>query len=136
MVNVRPFSPDDVALLNAPIDAFWTPGYVRQLMAQPAISIVADMPIACAGIARTATHSGMLWSILSPASAPHMLALTRIARRFLAASCLTRIEATAVAGFDPGCRWLELIGFTKETPKPMRHYSPDGKDHYLYAWVR
>jgi hypothetical protein len=37
------------------------------------------------------------------------------------------------AGFGAGCRWAELLGFSLETPEPMKKYLPNGRDAYLYA---
>lgn len=45
-----------------------------------------------------------------------------------------RIEASAVAGFGPGCRFLEHLGFRREGF--MNEFAPDGADHILYARIK
>jgi RimJ/RimL family protein N-acetyltransferase len=42
-----------------------------------------------------------------------------------------RIETTVDAGFDAGHRWVRALGFVPEGL--MRGYSPEGRDHVLYA---
>lgn len=91
--------------------------------------------IACGGIARTNGY-GTLWGYIAADSLRSFVSLDRVVRRLLASCELQRVEATVVADFINGCRWLELLGFTLETPTPMRKYGLNGEDHFLYAWVR
>lgn len=44
-----------------------------------------------------------------------------------------RIETSVDAAFDAGHRWVRALGFAPEGL--MRSYSPDGRDHVLYARV-
>jgi hypothetical protein len=95
--------------------------------------------LGCIGIMPIWPGRGTVWAVLDydrikPA---HMLALTRIGRKYLTElSPFRRIEATVVADFAAGIKWLELLGFKKETPEPMQAYGPNGEAHYLYALVK
>lgn len=89
--------------------------------------------LACAGIARTAFRGGYLWAFVAQDAGRHMVKLDRCMRRFLDAVKITRIEATVEAGFSPGCRWLEILGFEYEGL--MKKYGPSGDDHLRYARV-
>jgi len=127
--------------------------HVRQLRAQPAqvrelnadtlatpygqawTAMVADVPMACAGIVEVWTGRSYCWALLSADVGPHLLALTRAIRSRLAALPLRRVEMAVDAGFAPGCRWAEMLGFVRETPRPMRSYLPNGRDAWLYARV-
>ena len=37
------------------------------------------------------------------------------------------------AAFPQAIRWACMLGFTCETPEPMRRYTPDGRDAYLFS---
>lgn len=93
----------------------------------------APTPIACAGLAELWPGTAEAWALTSHQVARHGLAFHRAARRMLPAMArrlgLTRIQATVLADFGPGIRWLEGLGFTRETPRPMRRYV--GDDAYL-----
>lgn len=66
----------------------------------------------------------------------HFLAIDRAVRRFLRDCPYRRVEAHVDVNFPAGMRWLELLGFERETERPMRKFSPDGRDCHLYARVR
>jgi RimJ/RimL family protein N-acetyltransferase len=44
-----------------------------------------------------------------------------------------RVETSVDAAFDAGHRWVRALGFAPEGL--MRCYSPDGRDHVLYARI-
>lgn len=66
----------------------------------------------------------------------HFVSIDRAVRRFLAASTYRRIEAHVDANFAAGLRWIEMLGFERETARPMRSFTPDGRDCHLYARIR
>ena len=75
-----------------------------------------------------------LWAVLSDRASQHMLALTRIAERFLDTQPYRRIEASSEEDFPAGCRWLELLGFKFEGRMPG--YGDRGETHLRYGLVR
>lgn len=87
--------------------------------------------IGCAGIFETGLGSGSLWAIAARDSGRHFVTLVRAVQRLITLVPLRRLEATVERGFTPGCRALELLGFTCEGL--MKKYGPDGKDHLRYA---
>jgi hypothetical protein len=90
--------------------------------------------VACAGMVSLLPHCGTLWAVLAQDAGRSMLWIHRAVTRFLEMQTVQRLEATVLEGFDPGCRWLELLGFTYEGR--MRAYGPDGSTHLRYARVR
>lgn len=89
--------------------------------------------IACAGVAPSGLGSATLWGFISAGAKPYFVRLHRSAERMLRLRPFRRIEASSEVDFEPGCRWLELLGF--EAEGVMRAYGPDGKDHMRYAWL-
>lgn len=65
-----------------------------------------------------------------------MVALTRAVRRVLDAPGYKRLEMCVDAEHPAAIRWAELLGFERETPKPMRAFTPAGRAAYLYGRVR
>lgn len=91
--------------------------------------------IFAAGVNEYWTNSGVAWALFSKGNmVPYMLSIHRAVNKFLEESCLQRIEATVVKGFEPGHRWVEMLGF--EVEGYMRKYDPDGRDHLLYARIK
>lgn len=87
--------------------------------------------LGCAGIIDSGMGTGLLWALASKDSGAHFVALIRAVRRLISLHPLRRLEATVELGFRPGCRALELLGFTCEGL--MKKYGPDGKHHLRYA---
>ena len=90
-------------------------------------TVVTDRIICCSGLIPT-THGAHLWAVIAK-DAP-MIVLHKIALRALGVYRL-RISATVEAGFGPGCRWLEMLGF--ERVAIATECGHDGGDHYVYA---
>jgi hypothetical protein len=90
--------------------------------------------IACGGLVPQWANRSLAWAYLSADAGRHMVAITRIVRRFLAVAGVRRVEAHATWG--AACRWLDLLGFRCETPEPMPGFLPDGTPAWLYARVR
>jgi hypothetical protein len=85
------------------------------------------------GIAMTGYTGAVLWGFVGTDCGKRMLQVHRAVKRFVDAVQVRRIEATVLAGFKPGCRWMDLLGFEREGL--MRCYGPDGADYYRYAKV-
>lgn len=139
-MNVRPFRIEDLSRIRLQrgqlsMVSIVTPDYARALIAAgPSISVERRGEIlGCAGIGIHNGGSGILWSVISEVAGPHFIRLDRIARRFISSIHLRRLEATVEKGFEPGCRWLDLMGFHFEGV--MRCYGPGGEDHLRYARI-
>jgi hypothetical protein len=46
-----------------------------------------------------------------------------------------RLEMAVDAEFTAGLRWARMLGFTCETPEPMKAYTPAGRACYQFARV-
>lgn len=66
--------------------------------------------VACGGVVETELGAH-LWAVLAR-EAP-MLVVHRAVRRFLSLFAAIDLHATVEAGFAPGCRWLEMLGFMR-----------------------
>lgn len=92
---------------------------------------------ACAGFLLPWPGRAVAWSLFGIVAAGEWAPIYRRCARMIRSAeraGLRRIEAQADAGFRPACRFLEALGFTPEGL--MRAWSPDGRDHWLYARVR
>jgi len=96
----------------------------------------AARPLACAGLAELWSGAAEAWALTSPLVETHALGFHRAATRMLPAMAsqlgLVRIQATVLADHGQGRRWLERLGFVRETIEPMRRYV-GGDDYHLYA---
>ncbi len=90
-------------------------------------TVCTDRIICCSGLIPT-TLGAHLWAVIAK-DAP-MIVLHKIALRAFGVYRL-RISATVEAGFLPGCRWLEMLGFERVAIAPKCGH--DGGDHYVYA---
>lgn len=92
--------------------------------------------IACGGCAEVWQGRAVVWALISKDAGRYMVQIHRAVRGFLMASQYRRIEAWVDVGFAPGERWLEMLGFTKETPEPMQGFRPDGGACFLFSRVK
>jgi hypothetical protein len=90
---------------------------------------------AVAGILPQWEGRAIAWALIAYNAGPHMLRITREIRKFLNGCGFERIEASVDALFPAAARWVEMLGFERETPEPMRRYGPTGRPAYLYARV-
>jgi hypothetical protein len=90
-------------------------------------------PVACAGFRDIWEGRAETWAILSPDAVPVALRLTRAVRRALLLHPAERIEATVVAGFAPGLRWVEALGFEPEGVRKRYH---QGRDHLAFVLLK
>lgn len=114
------------------------PGYAAMLTAGgPCFTAEHDgRVIACAGVVEVWPGRGMAWALVGEGAGRAMLAIHRAVSGFLIQAPYRRIEATVDAGFDAAQRWIEMLGFTCETPNGMRGFNPDGSDSFLYSRVK
>jgi len=140
-VKIIPFHPShlwQIRLQSAQVIALGeiTPAYAEVLAASgPALTAVeGGLVLGSCGIASTQYTGGILWGFVGADCGPRMLKVHRAVARFIECSRQRRIEATVIAGFEPGCRWMKLLGF--EFEGVMRKYGSDGSDYLRYAKVR
>lgn len=92
-------------------------------------------PIAICGVIKQWEGRAVAWGLIGYNAGPHFVRITREVRRFLDTCRIRRIEASADARFPQSIRWLEMLGFKRETPEPMEGYGYDGRPCYLYSRV-
>ena len=99
-------------------------------------AMAGDTVVGCAGTAEIWQGRSVAWALISREAGRHMVAIHRAVAGYLSAAKCRRIEAWVDEGFGPGMRWLELLGFTCETPLPMRGFRPDGGACLLFSKVK
>ena len=133
---VVPFAHEHLAQIN--VQPAQRAGYeaASPLLNGPAYTALVDgKPVACAGVVEMWPQRGYAWALLDRDAGRHLLTLTREIRARLDGLGFRRIEIAVDAGFAAGVRWARMLGFTCETPSPMRAFTPEGRDCYLFARV-
>ena len=145
MLEVRAFSPDDIIDFQ-PQPAQRAYGDWRDMVLAAASCGPAwsgrwhGRMVGAAGVAMAWPGRGNAWCILADHIPPAAwIGLHRAAKRGLAGmlgpnALFRRIEAEAATAFDPGRRWLRMLGFDRECT--ARGYGPAGEDFERYAMVR
>lgn len=153
MLTLTNMEAGDLATINPQSEDISVPGYTRASYERwlmdggPAFTVKAgDFTVGCLGVVEQWDGRWMAWAVLDKASGPFMLGLTRLAHRFyakfLADPGNRRIEAYVDEAFEPGMRWVELLGFELESrhpdgrPRAMRNFYQNGNAAYLYARTR
>ena len=97
--------------------------------------------IGCAGMFVQWKGVGHAWVVISSEMVSTMHykkwfhgCVRNLLRHVCAANDLRRVEAVVRADSERNIRWVEALGFSRETPHPMKHYRPDG-DYYLYSLI-
>ena len=94
-----------------------------------------DVPFLCGGVVEYWPGRGEAWAVFDPQCRNVFLSLHHIAKRFIEACPVRRIEAAVELDFQQGHRWVLALGFTLETPK-ARAFLPNAKDCSIYARVK
>jgi hypothetical protein len=130
---VRPFNPDDFLAIELQSQQEYLRQYLNrtyfEALTANAITVIADdRIIAIAGV-KLENDIGQLWCFLSVHAARHMVAVHRIAARLIE-TYSERLIATTEEDFQPGERWLEMLGF--EFLEVAEHFGPDNRHHKVY----
>lgn len=140
-MTVLPFVPDHLrALKLQPMQRWCAPLLTDDLLdsledLDGYTGMVDGVPVVCAGVAPLWGGRYMAWSFLSEAAGPHMLKITRRVRAYLDLRNFRRVEAYVDEDFEAGHRWMEALGFVRETPGVMEKFLPSGRGQVLYARV-
>lgn len=92
--------------------------------------------LACAVLIGLGDGRAAVLAFIGADAGPHIVTVFRVADRMFDMSAYRRIEATVLAGFAAGMRWMGLLRFELETPKGMRKFGPGGETYLLYARIR
>lgn len=139
MTSLVPFEPDHLDRLDIQDAQRGTfpagdPAYALSLIkAGPCWSVfVGDSVVACGGLCIQWEGRGVAWAIISK-GAP-LVPVTRSVLHVLNQHGIPRrVECFVDVSFREGVRWAEMLGFQREGL--MRAFSPDGRDHLLFARV-
>lgn len=92
--------------------------------------------LACAILVELGDGRAAVLAFIGADAGPHMTTVFRVADRMFDMSAHRRIEATVLADFAAGARWMRLLHFELETPNGMKKFGPRGETYLLYARVR
>lgn len=93
--------------------------------------------VGAAGVLPQWSGRAYAWAIFGRVPDPAWLPITRKARQILDQAHgrgIVRIDTTVDAGFKRGRDWMKLLGFRAEAL--LEAYSPEGRDHIMYARIR
>lgn len=89
----------------------------------------------CGGFVEYWENRGELWAMVAQDCKREFVGMHKIVERFVEMVPHRRIEAVVAYDFNPGHRWMRLLGFSVEAQK-LRNYWPGGGDATLYSKVR
>lgn len=92
---------------------------------------VDDMTVACGGAVEVWPGRHNAWCYMTDPAMRHIRGITGKAREVLALP-KGRIECTVRVDFEPGHKWMKILGFEVETPL-LKAYGPYGEDHTGYV---
>jgi RimJ/RimL family protein N-acetyltransferase len=99
-------------------------------------SLIDDDGKVVAVIGAMETHTGVayLWTFMSCDASKHLLTIYRFTRTWIDRLGFRRLECTVLSGFKAAHRWMRLLGFKRETSRPMKKW--DGVDDFhLYSKI-
>jgi hypothetical protein len=141
MIAFVPYEPHHFAAVRLPPEQHrWRelvlkPGFAESLVApgRAWTGIVDGAVVGCAGLALQWENYAKAWALLGVGATRQWPAIVRKMKTVLADAGIRRIEADVADGFGNGCRLASLLGFKVEGIREA--YTPDGRDHFLYARV-
>lgn len=89
--------------------------------------------VGCAGFYPLGVNRIHAWALFSKKTRKHMTGITRAAQNMIYNIEKPRIETNIRSDFLQAIKFIELLGFKRETPLPMKSFGDDGMDYYLYA---
>lgn len=115
------------------ISAFISPEMRAQLQAGMSFTALdGDTILGCAGVIEMWEGRAQAWAILSGKCGRNFVGIHRAVASFLSLKQYRRLEATADINFEPGHKWLKMLGFAAETER-MKFYLPNGADATMYV---
>lgn len=142
-MRIEPFKPEHLWQIDLqPAQCSWyeygTDAYAAELALGLGYTLrIAGRIVLCGGIIEVDARTGHLWCFLSVDARHYLVRLHRAARRFLEVTGKRHLIATTESDFADGCRWLEMLGFTRRAGAEglLPKAGPDGRDHILYEKV-
>lgn len=98
--------------------------------------IVDGKVIGFCGVVELWPGRAVAWAWLQKGLGKKMLYVHRGVEKFLEMYNIKRLEAIVDTNHEAAIRWVEMLGFKRETPEPMQSCLPDGGSAYLYSRVR
>lgn len=110
-----------------------TPEIAAQLQQQLSFAAVeGDEVLGCGGVIEMWEGRAVAWAMLAGNIGNRFLLIHRAVKKFFDTVDYRRIEATVDVGFNPGVRWVEMLGFRLETER-MKGFLPNGADAAMYV---
>jgi hypothetical protein len=107
-----------------------------QPVGQAWAAVVGAHPVCIGGLYEIWRGRAYAWALLGEDAGPHMTSLTRAIRSELDAAPFARIEMVVEKDFRAAARWAVMLGYTLETPVPLRCFLPSGRDAWIYSRIK
>ena len=88
--------------------------------------------MAIAGLQEIYPERCCAWALLSKDAGKLMLPMTRLAKGVIKNCGYARVEATVHVDFEPGQRWVNMLGMEKEAT--LRRWFPGRTDVDMWVW--
>ena len=100
------------------------------------VSRATGRPVFVGGALHMWTGRAELWARVDRGCRRDMVAITREVAKFIAVDCskIRRLEAVVECDFEPGHRWVRMLGFRLDAAR-MPAFYPDGRDCSLYSRI-
>ena len=142
-MTITPFKPEHLGQIDLQAEQtlakkyLQNEEYARSLAEQEAWTLMRDgRVVACAGFTHVWGNRYQAWAVISATiGAAGMLTLSRAVLRAMELKT-GRVEAYVAEEFEAGRKWAELMGFSLETPQPMRGWLPEGGGAFLYSRIK
>lgn len=133
-MNIVRFQPDHLKLIEIQDSQLYLmrmtvkPEYgIGLSLAGPAFSAFdGETLLGCGGAIEHSRTRAEIWALLSKHIGPHMRTITRAVNGWLDVCGYLRVEANVATDFEPGKRWIKLLGFHQECEE-KRLFMPDGR---------
>ena len=142
MIGLVPFEAEHFSRMTVQEAQAWlqenvAPAELKGLEGAYAVTAMQDgVPLVCAGVIPQWGERAFVWSFFSDrVNGRNFPAIHRLAVQFLDSLPFKRLEASVDVDFEPGHRWMRLLGFKIEAPF-QEMFQPDGKDSVGYVRIR
>lgn len=140
-MHIEPFQPKHLEILvlqpsQAAVSVFFDDEYGHALKAAgPCFTAIHEGEIlACAGVVKQWENRAIAWGLISANAGKQFVRIHKAVQRFLEATEFKRVEAFVDSDFEPGHRWIKMLGFEYEGY--MKNFSPLGRDCLLYSRIK
>ena len=130
------FKPEHLVVMGGSIQGMITQEAIEIYKNNPSFTLLIDgKPVGLGGVIVLWQGVGEVWTYLTDEILKKPIFLHKQTKKILAEITthlkLKRIQASVLFDFDKGCKWLEKLGFTRESVMPL--YGANGETFVRYV---